>query len=101
MLLARTVYLGASLFVSCGVNAAEGPDMSKVPLPEGLLAPEAKVQVAAGVCFLEGPAADDRGNVFFSDIAGSRILKMDPQGSVTTFRSDSGRTNGNAFDAQG
>jgi hypothetical protein len=33
--------------------------------------------------------------VFFSDIAGNRILKMDAKGVVTTFRVDSGRTNGN------
>jgi gluconolactonase len=38
---------------------------------------------------------------FFSDIAGNRILKMDTKGAVTVFRADSGRTNGNCFDAQG
>src|SRR5207302_1461026 len=57
--------------------------------------------VAAGICFLEGPAVDAAGNVFFSDIQGSRILKMDTSGTVTTFREISGRTNGNTFDAQG
>ena len=56
---------------------------------------------AAVVCFLEGPAVDAAGNVFFSDIAGNRILKMDAKGTVTTFRADSGRTNGNCFDAEG
>src|SRR4029079_15350245 len=64
-------------------------------------APEAKVTTAAGICFLEGPAVDREGNVFFSDIQGNRILKMDSKGNVTTFREDSGRTNGNTFDAQG
>ncbi len=81
--------------------AAQVPDMTSVPLPADLLAPDAKVQVAAGVCFLEGPAVDAGGNVFFSDISGNRILKMDAQGLVTTFREGSGRTNGNTFDAQG
>src|SRR6478672_6728456 len=80
---------------------AQMPDLNKTPLPTSLLAPEAKVTVAAGVCFLEGPAVDAEGNVFFSDIQGSRILKMDKSGTVTTFREDSGRTNGNSFDAQG
>ena len=42
-----------------------------------------------------------QGNVFFSDIAGNRILKMNAHGEVSVFRADSGRTNGNAFDAQG
>ena len=80
---------------------AEAPTMSDIPLPSDLLAPQASLQVAAGVCFLEGPAMDAAGNLFFSDISGNRILKMDSQGSVTTFRADSGRTNGNTFDAKG
>lgn len=75
--------------------------MTNVPLPADLLPPDAKVQVAAGVCFLEGPAVDAAGNVYFSDISGNRILKMDAAGAVTTFRADSGRTNGNTLDAQG
>ena len=60
-----------------------------------------KVEIAATVCFLEGPAVDAEGNVFFSDIAGNRIMKMDVKGQVSVFRADSGRTNGNCFDAQG
>jgi gluconolactonase len=74
-------------------------DLSKTPLPEGLVA--GNPTAAAVVCFLEGPAVDAAGNVFFSDIAGNRILKMDAKGAVTTFRADSGRTNGNTFDAEG
>src|SRR5438128_9104845 len=81
--------------------AAQMPNLKTTPLPTALLAPEAKAAVAAGICFLEGPAVDAAGNVFFSDIQGSRILKMDSQGTVTTFREDSGRTNGNTFDAHG
>src|SRR6266568_3077812 len=60
-----------------------------------------KVETAATVCFLEGPAVDAAGNVFFSDIAGNRIMKMDPKGQISVWRADSGRTNGNCFDAQG
>lgn len=85
----------------CRVAAAQVPDMTNIPLPADLLPTDAKVQVAAGVCFLEGPAVDAAGNVYFSDISGNRILKMDAAGAVTTFRADSGRTNGNTFDAQG
>src|SRR5262245_25001405 len=76
-------------------------DLAKTPLPEGLVAKETAAAPAAVVCFLEGPAVDAAGNVFFSDIAGNRILKMDAKGVVTTFRADSGRTNGNCFDAEG
>src|SRR5881394_1776074 len=88
-------------FVLTATTAAQMPDLRKTPLPTALLAPEAKVTAAAGICFLEGPAVDAAGNVFFSDIQGSRILKMDASGVVTTFRDDSGRTNGNTFDKQG
>src|SRR5688572_25944088 len=90
-----------ALVLLAGRSSAQMPDLTKTPLPTALLAPDAKVQVAAGACFLEGPAVDRAGNVFFSDIQGSRILKMDPAGKVTTWREDSGRTNGNTFDAQG
>jgi gluconolactonase len=94
-----------SLLVLAGqvayLEADDKTDLSKAPLPADLVAPDAKAVSAAGVCFLEGPAVDDKGNVFFSDIAGNRILKMTPEGVVSVFRADSGRTNGNTFDAQG
>src|SRR5438874_2312922 len=76
-------------------------DLSKTPLPGGLVPRGTAAAPAAVICFLEGPAVDAAGNVFFSDIAGNRILKMDVKGAVTTFRADSGRTNGNCFDAEG
>ena len=71
------------------------PDLRNTPLPAALVAPDAKVTVAAGVCFLEGPAVHADGSVYVSDIAGNRILRMDAEGKVSTFRADSGRTNGN------
>src|SRR5690348_8398746 len=76
-------------------------DLSRVPPPDRLIGKDTAPAPAAVVCFLEGPAVDASSNVFFSDIAGNRILKMDPKGVVTTFRADSGRTNGNCFEAQG
>jgi gluconolactonase len=87
--------------ITAKIYAAEVPDLKNVSPPADLLAPEAKLTVASGVCFLEGPAVDAAGNVYFSDIAGNRILNRDTAGNVTTFRADSGRTNGNTFDAQG
>lgn len=81
-------------------HAADKVDFAKVPLPADLVPADTKAAGTA-VCFLEGPAADADGNVFFSDIAGNRILKMAADGKVSIWRADSGRTNGNAFDAQG
>jgi sugar lactone lactonase YvrE len=60
----------AALLISAGLVGAGGPD-------------EPKVEIAATVCFLEGPAVDAEGNVFFSDIAGNRIMKMDPRGQLS------------------
>jgi gluconolactonase len=75
--------------------------MFDVGLPKGLVARDTKAKTAAGVCFLEGPAWHASGDLYFSDIAGNRILKMAPDGAVSVFRADSGRTNGNTFDAEG
>src|SRR5262245_13489140 len=91
------------LFVqlSAGLVAEEKADLTAVPLPSGLVAPKVTAERAALVCFFEGPAVDDKGNVYFSDIPSNRILKMTAEGEVSVFRAESGRTNGNAFDAQG
>jgi gluconolactonase len=98
----RVLMVGClALFVVTSQSAAESPDLAKASPPGSLLAADAKLQVAAGICFLEGPAIDAAGNVYFSDISGNRILKMDEKGTVSVFRPDSGRTNGNTFDAEG
>src|SRR5581483_89794 len=84
-----------------GFQNLEGQDLHKVSLPAGLVPYNAAPGAAAVVAFLEGPAVDADGSVYFSDIAGNRILRLDPKGKVSVFRPDSGRTNGNCFDAQG
>ncbi|MCS7045070.1 MAG: SMP-30/gluconolactonase/LRE family protein [Gemmataceae bacterium] len=84
-----------------GLPRSAAAQFADTPLPKNLVPPDTVAVVEATVAFLEGPAADAAGNVYFSDIAGNRILKLDTKGTVTVFRADSGRTNGNAFDAQG
>jgi gluconolactonase len=59
------------------------------------------VSPAAVIAFTEGPAVDADGNVFFSDIQNDRIMKRAADGALSVWRADSGRTNGNMFDAQG
>jgi len=76
-------------------------NLAQAPLPAGLLAPQATLAIAARTCLLEGPAFDGEGNLFFSDIIGNRIYRMTPEGAISVFRADSGRTNGNTFDADG
>ena len=76
------------------------PDLRSTPLPPGFEAEPASP--ATIVAFTEGPAADAQGRVFFSDIWNNRILCFDSRSKQTTiFRADSGRANGNLFDAQG
>jgi gluconolactonase len=67
-----------------------------------IVAPEAQVQqLAGGFRFTEGPAADARGNVFFTDIPNSRIHKWSLDGQLSTFLENSDRANGLFFDKTG
>lgn len=74
---------------------------ASAPLPSDLLTGEDVVTPAANVAFTEGPAVDKDGTVYFSDIQNNRIMKLSPDGDLSTFRSESGRANGNIFDAEG
>ena len=68
----------------------------------GIIAPGAKLEkLAGGFQFTEGPAADARGNVFFTDQPNDRILRWSVDGKLSTFLQPSGRANGLCFDAQG
>ena len=59
------------------------------------------VDVAATISFTEGPTVDADGAVYFTDLRGAgRILKMDLDGTVTTFREPSYRANGLIFDGE-
>lgn len=61
----------------------------------------APVEAATFVAFLEGPAADARGTVYFSDLRANRIMTLTTDGELGVFREDAGRANGNVFDQQG
>jgi gluconolactonase len=67
-----------------------------------VVAPAAKVEKLAGEFkFTEGPAADAQGNVFFTDIPNNRIHKWSLDGKLSTFRENSGGSNGLYFDKKG
>ena len=61
----------------------------------------AEVRVATSVAFTEGPAVDEAGSVYFSDIENNRILKLSSDGTRSVFRQPSHRTNGQTFDGDG
>lgn len=75
--------------------------LAHAPFPTTVLNSHATVSVAARTCLLEGPAFDGYGNLFFSDIIGNQIYRMAPDGAISIFSTNSGRTNGNTFDVQG
>jgi gluconolactonase len=60
------------------------------------------VRTQTAVAFLEGPAVDRAGQVFFTNIRAEQILRWDPgQRKLTVFRERSNRANGLRFDRQG
>ena len=72
------------------------PQPVEAPPPTGAR----QVEVAATVAFTEGPTVDADGTVYFTDLDNNRILRMSPDGDVSTFRQPSNRANGLIFDSQ-
>lgn len=65
----------------------------------GLIQPGAKPEkLADGFQFTEGPSADSKGNVYFTDQPNDRIMVWSTDGKLSTFMQPSGRSNGLAFD---
>ncbi len=85
--------------------AAPAQNLNPGPAPggSGIIAPGASLTlVADDYTFTEGPAADRRGNVYFTDQPNDRIMRWDARdGTVSTFLSPSGRANGLYFDKKG
>jgi sugar lactone lactonase YvrE/enterochelin esterase-like enzyme len=57
--------------------------------------------VSEGHQFTEGPAADGKGNLYFTDIPNNRIHKVDESGKVTLFAESTGGANGLSFGPDG
>ena len=74
---------------------------SKQPLMEVLDASNPWEQIEGTYGFTEGPAADGKGNLYFSDIPNSKIFRIDPDGHVTEFAHDTGGANGLMFAPDG
>ena len=53
--------------------------------------------VSKGHQYAEGPAVNDKGEVFFSDVPASKIYKVGADGKVSVFVADSKRANGLMF----
>lgn len=57
--------------------------------------------IGDGFQFTEGPAADAKGNIYFTDIRAGRIHIYSTDGKTTVFRENSGGANGLFFDHDG
>ena len=57
--------------------------------------------VSSGHKFTEGPAVNDAGELYFTDIPNNRIHKVSVDGRVTVFAEDSGAANGLMFGPDG
>ena len=69
---------------------------------DDLIAPGAKVEKLAGdFIFTEGPATDKDGNGSFSDVRNSRTHVWSVDGTLSTFRENTGSGNGLYFDSGG
>ena len=68
----------------------------------GVIAPDANVEKLSGVfSFTEGPAADPKGNVYFTDQPNDKIYIWTTEGKLSVFLTGGERSNGMRFDADG
>jgi gluconolactonase len=69
---------------------------------KSLIEPGAKLEkLADGFQFTEGPTADAKGNVYFTDQPSNKIHIWSTEGVLSTFLDPAGRANGLAFDSKG
>jgi gluconolactonase len=67
-----------------------------------LIADGAKLEkIADGFSFTEGPTADKKGNIYFTDQPNNKILVWNEKNGLSTFMEPCGRSNGMAFDNKG
>ena len=88
--------VASTILMSC---ASAPPPLESASSAESA-ASSARVEVATTVAFTEGPTVDQEGNVYFTDVRNSRIMKLPVDGGVTVFRQPSNHANGLIFDDQ-
>jgi gluconolactonase len=58
-------------------------------------------KLAGGFLFTEGPASNEKGDVYFTDQPNNRIMIWTTDGKLLTFMQPCGRSNGLCFDSKG
>jgi gluconolactonase len=88
--------LSAMLLLVSQSLFSQEPDLSSILKPGASL-----VKLSGDFIFTEGPAADARGNVYFTDQPNDRIMVWDIKTGLSVFMQPSGRSNGLFFDKEG
>jgi sugar lactone lactonase YvrE len=73
----------------------------RAPISDILIQGEEWQVAAEGYKFTEGPAVNDKGEIFFTDISSNRIYKIALDAKVSVFAEDTGGANGLIFDREG
>jgi gluconolactonase len=100
---ARAVCLSAAL-LAAPAWAVDDFVIHNAATWEQIVPRESRVRLlASGFRFLEGPVwvGRDGGYLLFSDIPADEIKRWSQDGAVSTFRSPSGKVNGNTLDREG
>jgi gluconolactonase len=71
-----------------------------IVLGASLAAQEPQVEIATALAFTEGPTVDRDGTVYFTDLVTQRIMKLSPEGVLSTYREQSNGANGLVIDPQ-
>jgi gluconolactonase len=75
--------------------------LSSVAFAEVIAADANVEKLSSAFSFTEGPAADSKGNVYFTDQPNDKIYIWTTEGKLTTFLTGCERSNGTYFDADG
>ena len=96
----RSIFLTGILFLNIALNAQQ-PDGALFD-SMGIIAKGAALEkVSAQFSFTEGPVADRSGAIYFTDQPNNKIWRYNLNGTLTEFKSASGRANGLDIDARG
>ena len=92
------------IYISLLICACNGYAISFIPTQQNnFIESSAELELLwSDAIFTEGPAAAPDGSIYFSAIRTARIMRYDPATDlVTTYRNDSGKSNGLMFDREG
>lgn len=95
------IVAGAAAVIAAGEEAVPPFVVAKSPMVWDIVPRDARIEKLAGdFRFTEGPVWNRSGFLLFSDIPANTIYKWHPSGTVTTFRTPSGNSNGLTYDRQ-